>query len=269
MSNGKLIAVSGPPGCGKTTLTLKLSQEVHEKTKKKVLYISPDALIPAMGLIFPRREKETLFSLGTALANVNLAITDFLGVIATTTAMPNMGYMGYIPGEGPYSYPALQEKKVMEMFQILKDNFDFIFVDCDRNREDLISNIACGLSDHLIQVINPDIKSIAYYGFEPIPEKAIQVLNLMDKDVYLPIQDIKSHFPQIQYTVLYSRAAKMQMYNGELMDRLLDKVYQKGIKPIIEMLLAEPVEEIPFEEVAVEEPEIDPLEAAKTDDFWQ
>ena len=268
----KLIAVSGPPGCGKTTLTLNLAKEVHEKTKKKVVYISPDTLIPAMATIFPRREKETLNSLGAALENVNLAITDFLGVIATTQAMPNMGYMGYIAGEGPYSYAAIQERKVMEMFQILKDNFDYIFVDCDRNREDLISNIACGLCDHLIQIINPDIKSIAYYGFEPIPERAIQVLNLLDSDVYLPIQDAKAHFPKIKFTVLYSRAAKLQMYQGELMDYLKDTVYQKGIKPIVELLLQEPKvedEEMPAQEAQEEVKEADPLDAAQTDEFWQ
>lgn len=240
MSVGKMIAVSGPPGSGKTTLTLKLAQEVHEKTKKKVIYLSPDVLIPAMGAIFPKRDKASMLSLGAALEQVNLAITDILGVIATTKAMPNMGYLGYIPGDGPYSYAALSEKKVLQMFQLMRDNFDYIFIDCDRSRDDLISTIGCGLCDHLIQIINPDIKSIAYYGFEEIPERAIQVLNILDNDIYLPIQDTNAHFPKIQFTVLYSRAVKMQMYNGELMDLIQDPIFRKAIKPIAELLMQEP-----------------------------
>ena len=247
MQNSKLIAVSGPPGSGKTTLTLKLAQEVHEKTKKKVIYLSPDVLIPAMGAIFPKRDKASMLSLGAALEQVNLAITDILGVIATTKAMPNMGYLGYIPGDGPYSYAALSEKKVLQMFQLMRDNFDYIFIDCDRSRDDLISTIGCGLCDHLIQIINPDIKSIAYYGFEDIPDRAIQVLNILDNDIYLPIQDTNAHFPKIQFTVLYSRAVKMQMYNGELMDLLQDPIFRKAIKPIAELLMQEPEEQTPDE----------------------
>ena len=261
----KMIAVSGPPGSGKTTLTLKLAQEVHEKTKKKVVYLSPDTLIPALGTIFPKRDKLSLLSLGVALENVNLAITDILGVIATTKAMPNMGYLGYIPGDGPYSYVALSEKKVLQMFQLMRDNFDYIFIDCDRERGNLISTIGCGLCDHLIQIINPDIKSIAYYGFEDIPDRAIQVLNLLDNDIYLPIQDTRTHFPNIQFAILYSRMVKMQMFNGELMDLLKDPIYRKAIKPIAELITAEP-EEQSNEEQPTEE--ADPLAIEQDDAFW-
>lgn len=269
MAKGKLIAVSGPPGCGKTTLALKLAQEIHELTQEKVIYLSPDTLIPAMGHIFPRRDKESLYSLGAALDNVDLAITDLLGVMATTTAMPNLGYMGYTSGEGPHSHAIPQEKKIILMFQLLQDKFDYIFVDCDRNREDLISSLACGLCDHLIQMINPDIKSIAYYGFEQIQDRAIQVLNMLDNDVYLPLQEIKARFPGIEYTILYSRPAKMQMYNGELMDLLKDTVYRKSIKPIIDLLMVEP-EPVPEEQPdADEEQPTDTLAETQNDDFWR
>lgn len=268
--DSKLIAVNGPPGCGKTTLTLKLAQAVHEKTKKKVVYVSSDTLIPAMGLIFPKREKGSLLSLGKALENVNLAITDLLGVILTTQSMKNMGYLGYVPGEGPYSYPAVDESKIHLMLQLLKEHFDYIFVDCNRDREDITSTVACGLSDHLIQMVNPDIKSIAYYGFEAISDKAIQVMNLLDNNIYLPIQETKAHFPNLQYTILYSKAAKMQMCEGTLMDLLQDPVYAKGIKPIVDIILAEI--EVPAEFEGAEEHdagETDPLSIAQSEEFWQ
>lgn len=269
MRTSKLIAVSGPPGSGKTTLSLKLAQEVYEATKKKVLYISPDTLIPAMGLIFPRREKAALASLGAALENVDLSITDILGVVATTSAMSNMGYVGYISGDGPYSYAMPQEAKVMQLFHILKDHFDYIFVDCDRNREDLISSIACGLCDHHIQVVNADIKSIAYYSFEPIQSKSIQILNLLDSDVYLPIQEIKDRFPGIRHTIFYSRQVKMQMFEGNLMDRLNDKVFRKSAKPIVDELIAE-LEEDTVEKLP-DQNEVQPIPLANdpNEEFWR
>lgn len=269
MQTSKLIAVNGPPGSGKTTLALKLAQEIHEITKKHVLYISPDTTIPAMGLIFPRREKEDLHSLGAALENVNLAYTDFLSVIATTKAMPNMGYLGYTSGEGPYSYATPRENKIIDMFRILREHFEYIFVDCDRNREDMISSVACGLADYVIQVINPDIKSISYYGFESVQDRSIQVLNILSNDVYLPIQEIKERFRGIQYTIMYSRAVKMQMFEGNLMDFLRDPVFRKSVKPLVDMLLAEP-EEVAFEELP-EKPVSDMPEALddNTEEFWR
>lgn len=240
MLNGKLIAVSGPPGSGKTTLTLKIAQEIHERTKKKVIYLSPDLQIPAIGHIFPKREKGSLYSLGVALEKVNFANSDILGVIATTKAMPNMGYLGYIPGDNQHTYAELQPEKVMQMFDLLRDNFDYILVDCDRNANDLISHVARSLCNQIIQVINPDIKSIAYYSSHPMKEGAIQVLNIMDNDLYLPIQDTKTHFPGIGYMVLYSRAVKGQMVEGELMDLLKDPIYRKALKPIVDQIVKEP-----------------------------
>lgn len=269
MPKSKLIAVNGPPGSGKTTLALKLAQEIHQANSKfKVLYLSPDTLLPAMPMIFPRREKENLHSLGAALDNVELSYTDFLGVLATTSAMSNLGYMGYIAGEGPYSHAVPQENKIMQLFHVLKEEFDYIVVDCDRNREDLISSVACGLADHLIQIINADIKSVAYYGFEPIQERAIQVLNLTARDVYLPIQETKDRFPGIKYTVLYSRKVKMQMFEGELMDFLKDRVFRKSIKPLVELLLT-PIAEDVVEELPLSNEQGTPLEPTPEDDFWR
>lgn len=268
MAKGKLIAVNGPPGSGKTTLSIKLAQEVHEKTKKQVVYISPDTMIPAMGYIFPKREKGSLFSLGAALENVNLAVTDLLGAIATTKNLPNMGYLGYIPGDGPYTYATLLESKVKLMFQLLLDNFDYIFVDCDRNRDDMISSMACGTSDYMLQVINPDIKSLAYYGYDPMLERAIPVLNLLDNDIYLPIQDIKAHFANIQFTTLYSRPLKTQMYNGELMDLVKDPVYRKSLLPLAELITKQPEDEA--DEATMDDSEnAEPLNDDQSADFWE
>lgn len=270
-ANSKLICVNGPPSSGKTTLTLKLAQAVHEKTKKKVIYLSPDKLIPAMGLIFPKREKGSLLSIGKALENVNLANTDLLGVILTTQAMSNMGFMGYAPGEGPHTYAPLSENKVRNMYRLLKENYDYIFVDCCSDREDLISSIGCGLSDHLIQIANPDIKSIAYYGFEAMQDRAIQVLMLLDNDIYLPVQEAKAYFPNLRFTVLYSRAAKMQMCEGTLMDKLEDPVYTKSIAPIVDIILTQQEEnqaEQPADGKEDKTDEADPMAIAQ-DEFWK
>lgn len=271
MSKGKLIAISGPPGCGKTTFTLKLAQEVYTATKKKVAYLSSDTLVPALGQIFPLREKKNLISLGAALEKTDLTSSDLLGVIATTQAMSDMGYMGYAPGENAYSYPQLQEDKVVKMFTLLQNDYDYIFVDCDRFHEDLISSVAIGLSDHLIQLINPDKKSIAYYSFVQIQERAIQVLNMLDNDVYLPIPEARDFFPGIRFKILYSRPLKMQWYEGELMDLIKDPVYRKALKPIVEIITKEPEEAMPAEDEFSGEVAEDAQKASTTDDdeFWK
>lgn len=266
---GKLIAVSGPPASGKTTVAVNLAQEVYAATKQRVIYFSPDKLIPALGVLFPTRDREKMYSIGSALENVNLAITDILAVLATTKDMDNFGYLGYKSGDGPFSYPDLSENKVITLLTLLKENCDYLFVDCDRDRNDLVSLLARGIADEVIYLINPDVKSFLYYATEIKPEHFIQVMNLTSNDVFLPIGDAKSHFGQIPYTLMYSKAVKEQMMEGTLTKYVKDNVYRTAMKDIAKELIRV---EAPQAQEAEVEPDVqedeNPLTDNQVDELW-
>ena len=61
----KIIAVIGSPGSGKTTVTLKLAQELYcATTSGAVIYLSPSLKVPALGVLFPNYTPDSIFSLG-------------------------------------------------------------------------------------------------------------------------------------------------------------------------------------------------------------
>lgn len=270
MTMGKLIAVSGPPASGKTTVAVNLAQEVYAATKQRVIYFSPDKLIPALGVLFPTRDRDKMYSIGGALENVNLAITDILAVLATTKEMDNFGYLGYKSGEGPFTYPDLSENKVISLLTLLKENCDYLFVDCDRDRNDLVSLLARGIADEVIYLINPDVKSFLYYATEIKPEHSIQVLNLLSNDVFLPIGDTKSHFGQIPHTLMYSKAVKEQMMDGTLTKYVKDNVYRTAMKNIAqELIQLQDAFQAQEPEVEQAQPEDEsPLTENQVDELW-
>jgi len=58
----KIIAVCGSPSSGKTSLAIKLAQELYYSKKASVLLLSVDLNVPIMGYLFPHRSSEYLCS---------------------------------------------------------------------------------------------------------------------------------------------------------------------------------------------------------------
>lgn len=211
---GKLIAVSGPPSSGKTTVAVKLAQEIC--TGAQTIYFSPDQLIPTLGLLFPTQKKEDAHSIGTVLDKMPLTISEILSVMQTTKDADDLGYLGYKAGDHPGAYATLTEQRVLELLELLKANSDMLVVDCTRDREDLVSRLSRDHADSVVYVCNPDLRSLLYYGTEPMRPDGIRLLNILDNDVLLPIQEAKTYFGQIHHTIAYSRAIKEQLLEGEL-----------------------------------------------------
>lgn len=226
---GMIIAVSGPPSSGKTTVAVKLAQEIYGVTKSRIIYYSPDMLIPTLGVLFPTHRKEKLHSIGSVLDRIPLTTEDILSVMITTKEMDNMVYLGYRSGEHPYTYPALTENKALELLTNLKESCEYLIVDCDRNRDDLVSILARSVADQVVYVHNPDLRSMLYYATEPMQASAIKVLNILDNDVFLPVQEANAHFGKFVHTLTYSKAVREQMLEGELTKYIQDVSYRTSV----------------------------------------
>lgn len=227
----KLIAVCGSPASGKTTTALKVAEEIYYHTNLPVLFISPDTNIPSLAYLFPRSKENELFSLGEALDKTTITCEDILKQTIYTKNMRNFGFLGLKLGENKYSFPKPTGQKIREFFYSCEQIAPIVVVDCTSYFDDLISEIAIRESDVNIQLISPDLRSMGYYSayeekYKAFEDKCVKVITLMDNDLFLPIEEIKTHFKSIEYVIPYSRALKQQAITGTLVEKISDIPYK-------------------------------------------
>lgn len=229
---GEMIAVCGGPNSGKTTFSLKLAQELYWMKKgTTVVFLSPDLETPSLGYLFPNGKGQELYSLGKALDRTDISAEDVMKQFVSVKTMRNFAYLGFKLGENKYSYPQLTEDKVTALFRILRDTADVTVVDCTGREEDLISRLAKRDCDTAVRLVNPDIRSMVYHAscvnqFLSVENKSIRVLNIMDRDLFLPVEEVKPHFGPVRFVLPYSRALKQQTITGTLSERISDPAYR-------------------------------------------
>ena len=232
---GKMIAVCGSPNSGKTTAALKLAQEIYGLKKASLMFLSPDLNVPCMAYLFPNGKDSDLYSLGVALDKTDIYKEDVLKQTVNVKTMQNFGFLGFKLGENRYSYPRPTEDKVNQLFAVMKDNADYVIVDCTCDPDDIVSSIAKRDCDVAVQMFSPDMKCISYYAscvnqFLLIEGKKLKVLNVMDKDIYVPIYEAETHFKGMDFKLPYERMLKQQMITGTLSERIGNCKYRSEIE---------------------------------------
>lgn len=227
----KIIAVCGSPASGKTTSALKIAQEIYFSGNCSILFISPDTNTPALSYLFPRRKDTDLYSLGGTLDKTSIVYEDILKQTVTTDNMKNFGFLGLKVGENKYSYAKPTEDKVREFLIACSQVVSVIVVDCSSNFDDLVSEVAMREANVNIQLISPDLRSMGYYSayeekYNSIADKCVKVINLMDNDIFLPIEEVKAHFKGVDFILPYCRALKQQAITGTLPERISDSKYR-------------------------------------------
>jgi len=238
----KLIAVCGSPESGKTTAALKVAQELYYGKKGSIIFLSPDMSVPAMSFIFPHCKDSDLFSVGKALDKTDIYKEDVVKVLVAVKTMLNFGFLGFKAGENKFTYPRPTEDKVASLFRVMKELADYAVIDCTSDSDDLISRMAVNEADSVIQMITPDIKCMAYYSsqgerFDSVKDRCIKVMSVRDRDLFLPEDEIKSHFKNIQFVLPYSRPLKQQVITGTLSERLADRKYREQIAALAEKVV--------------------------------
>lgn len=239
---GKIIAVCGSPNSGKTTMALKLAQEIYAQKKTTVMFISPDLDVPCMAYIFPDGKDSDLYSLGVALDKTDIYREDVLRQMVNEKTRENFGYLGFKLGENRYSYPNPTEDKILQLFTALRECCEYIVVDCTCDTDDLFSSIAKRDCDIAVQLFVPDLKCISYYAscgdqFLLVEDKRIKVLNITEKDIYLPIKETENHFKGMNFILPYERGIKQQMITGTLTAKLSNCKYKTVIEKIAKMVV--------------------------------
>lgn len=239
----KMIAVIGSPGSGKTTVTLKLAQELYcATTNGAVIYLSPSLKVPAIGVLFPNHTPDSIFSLGEMLDKTDIYEEDILNHLVTVKSMNNFGCLGYKAGENKFSFPVLTEDKVKSLFDALHKMAGYVFVDCTEEENDLISQYALGVADEVILVLSPDLKSMVYLSSNESTlgshaDRAVRVLNITENELYPPVDDVKSNVRNISFVLPYSKQIRGQHLDGLLYERAKDKKYRSELSKIVNTIM--------------------------------
>ena len=239
----KIISVIGSPGSGKTTVALKLAQELYCSTSNgAIIYLSPSLKVPALGVLFPNYKPDSVFSLGAMFDKTDIFEEDVLNHLVTVKAMNNFGCLGYMTGENIYTYAQLTEDKVSSFFDVLDRMTGYVFVDCTDEGNDLVSRYALRESDEVLLILSPDLKSMVYiasneYLLGTNAEKVIRVLNVTEGELFSPIDDVKANVKNISFVLPFSKQIRSQHLDGLLYERAKDKAYRKELMKIVNITI--------------------------------
>lgn len=231
----KLIAVCGAPRSGKTVLSLQLAMEINAVCKQAVAMISPDVVVPTLGLLFPHNKDHTLYSIGTALDRPDVRKADILGAMNFIKGRDNLSILGYKTGENRHSYSVPTRDRAIDLLREMRNMVAYIIVDCTNASDDAVSVYAMEHADQMLQVSSPDLPSMIYNAATKY-ENALKVMNIVESDVILPVSEVKEHFGAA-FTLPYSRALKQQWITGTLTEMVSDSRYQKVMRSITRAVL--------------------------------
>lgn len=240
MQKNKIIAVWGNPSSGKTTFSIKLANELSKK-KKNVILVLCDAITPTVSTIIPFTDTKDK-SLGALLSSVQITQESILEKCISVGKNDYLSVIGYLHGENERTYAKYSKERVIDLFILLKHLVDYIIIDCSSLVSyDILSRTALELSDKVIRLISPELKSISFYD-SCLPQIAERKYNLQNHikvlsniKTNMPKDSVANKFGGISQEIPFIEEIENQYLEGQLFDRLTDQKSQLYIKTLNEI----------------------------------
>lgn len=157
----RVLAVWGSPGCGKTTVAVKLAAYLAQK--KDVALLLCDMNTPMLPCICPPGDLEEEHSLGSILAASHVSESLVRHNCITHKKFRHLAILGMRKGENEYTYPPYERPQAEELLQALRNIAPYVVIDCSSSiANDILSAIALLKSDAVLRMVNCDLKSISY-----------------------------------------------------------------------------------------------------------
>ena len=158
----QMLAVWGSPGCGKTTVAVKLAAGLAQQ-KKDVALLLCDMNTPMLPCICPPGDLEEEHSLGSILAASHVSESLVRHNCITHKRFRHLAIIGMRKGENEYTYPPYERTQAEELLQALRNIAPYVVIDCGSSiANDILSAIALLKSDAVLRMVNCDLKSISY-----------------------------------------------------------------------------------------------------------
>lgn len=241
---GRFITIWGSPNSGKTTLALQIASKLSRTKNAQTVVISPDYETPVLSYLFPMRQNKDLASLGETLNRVNVVSEDIYENMIIPKGNDNLGILGFKDKENRFSYETFTAESITETFNELRKIADYIIIDCNSNLENnLLSNLACQLSDIGIRLKTPDMKCMSWYGSQMEIYNSqhynignqIEVLNINDFSVNPT--EIEAKDENVKFVLPYCKDLRKRMQEGNLTECTNDSKYSKILNQIINAVI--------------------------------
>ena len=245
---GKLIAVWGSPGSGKTTFSVKLAEALYNRSRGKsaVIVVFTDIVTPTIPVIFPNFRSEDVFSIGSILSKPDFFADDVVSNMVMTKDRMNLGYLGYKDSENHHSFPTYTAEKAKYLYDVLVGIADYVIVDCmalpDSN---FLTSVALENADQIIRLSTPDLKCLSFQmsqlktfasrGY--LRENDLAVMNIPREEFNLAAADARLHLGKIAFTIPYCSALIEQYMEGSQYEPVKEKKFMQTIKAIAEKVV--------------------------------
>lgn len=236
--NGKLVAVWGSQGVGKTSLSVKLALELAKK-QLETLIILTDINAPDLKVIM--NDEKELKSMGPLWTKQDVDENDIYNACVVTKS-EYICLMGYMPGENAFSYSDSTKDNVFKIYEEMKSIVDYVIVDCVPNLAyNLLTMVALETADCVVRMGEAKTKSFSFFDsnlplivdgrFEK--ESHIRILGKVKSEQAV---EVAENYLGCDIKLPYSESLEKQMMEGKLFSAINDKNYDTGIKKVVERI---------------------------------
>jgi len=241
---GKIIAIWGNPGAGRTAFAAKLVKALYRSEKAKIICIFTDNQTPVLPVLFPNSAKESLPSIGALMSKTQIDKRDMLKYLVTFKSMKNVGFLGYADGENRFTYPEFSKEKAINLIDTISSVADYIIVDCSGDLNESLNYAAIQRAESLFKLCSPTLKGVSYFSSQlPLygdavfkPENYIAGIVATESEKYMPLNEAKQHFGNIRFAIPYCGELQRQFMEGGILDDISDKKWNERMNKITRMV---------------------------------
>ncbi|MCI8392235.1 MAG: hypothetical protein HFI35_16550 [Roseburia sp.] len=162
MEYGNMLAITGSPGSGKTTVGVRLAAELA-KCRKNVIVVCADPFVPSVPFLLPVNAEHQI-SLGELLTAPAVSQNRILRACVPVSSNEYVSLLGYRMGENLMSYPKITRDRVVEFLVCLRHLADYVILDCTSVIEaDIFSILSMEVADRILQIGTSNLRGISHY----------------------------------------------------------------------------------------------------------
>ena len=219
--NGKIIALWGAPGAGKTTLAVKLAKLLADK-KKDVALVLCDRTAPMLPCLCGEDELLNPRSLGSLLVARHPRESFIRYNAIQHKALKNLLIFSYLEGESEGSYPPQTAEQCTELIHALSGIASYVIVDCSSHiAGDLLSRTALTEADCVLRLSGTDLKSRSYFASQNLAELDAYKQFLIASNT--STDNIPDWFGRVSHTLPTTMELATQLASGNLLSELTHK----------------------------------------------